>query len=115
MINYVTPALTYVLKALGVRDKYLSAAAAFLVRCWRYGICVGAGPYLQICAGDPRCEYIKYVVKNRDKRGAMRLYTWFLKCTGRRAVKLVEVDGRTVAHDYTDYLMRRYPPVNWAC
>ena len=115
MIEYVTPALIYVLRSLGVRDKYLSVGSAYLIRCWAYKICAGAGPYLQICQGDPRCEYIKSVVEKRDRAGALGLYSWYLKCTGKRLVKLLDVEGVAEPHDYTEDVIRRYPPPDWPC
>jgi hypothetical protein len=115
MIEYVTPALVYVLRSLGVRDRYLSVGSAYLIRCWDRGLCRRAEPYLQICQGDPRCEYIKNVVKKKDWAGALGLYAWYLKCTGRRAVKLLNVEGEAAAVDYTEDLMKRYPPPDLPC
>ena len=115
MIEYVTPALVHVLRSLGVREKYLSVGSAYLIRCWDRGLCGGAGPYLQICQGDPRCEYIKSVVEKRDRAGALGLYSWYLKCTGRRAVKLLDTEGVIEPYDYTEDLVKRYPPPDLPC
>ncbi|MEM4557783.1 MAG: hypothetical protein QW251_03210 [Desulfurococcaceae archaeon] len=110
MIEYVTPALAYRLEVLGVRKEYITTAASGLLKCWKTGDCRAAGSYKQLCDGDPICNYIKNIVINNDREGAMRTYSWFVLCRGRRLVKLIDVNGRYVPYDYTEWFTITYPP-----
>mgnify|MGYP001626437210 FL=1 len=113
--SYVFPALEYVLKRRGVRDKYIAVGAGFLLRCWDRGLCGGAGPFLQLCRDDPVCAYIEDVVKKKDAERALGLYAWYLKCTGRRAVKPLDMEGVIEYYDYTDELVKKYAPPGLPC
>jgi hypothetical protein len=113
--GYIFPALEYILKKKGVRDKYIAVGAGFLLRCWGRGLCGGAGPFLQLCRDDPVCAYVEDVVRKRDADRALGLYAWYLKCTGRRAVKPLDVEGAVEYYDYTDELAKRYPVPGFPC
>lgn len=115
MIEYVTPALAYHLSQLGVREEYIATAAGFLIRCWSKKTCVGAGPYVQLCRNDPVCEYIKYVIERRDLDGAKKAFSWYIKCTGKRLIKALDINGRITYYDYTDEFLRKWPPVPFEC
>lgn len=110
VIEYVTPALIYRLESLGVRGEYIAAAASALIKCWKTGDCRAAHNYKQLCEGDPVCNYIKNIVINNDREGAMRAYSWFILCRGRRLVKLLDVNGTYVPYDYTEWFVAAHPP-----
>ena len=115
MIEYIAPALNYILKALGVRPEYTAVAAAALLRCWSAGDCRTAEKFQDLCRGDPVCEYIKNIVKYKDLTGAKRAFSWYIKCTGRRLVKLLDVEGNIVGYDYTEEFLRKHPPPDFPC
>lgn len=114
-IAWVTPALIYRLRQLGVREDYLTASAALLLQCWAQGICAPAKDLLKLCSGDPICELVKTSVKTNDIELAYRLKAWYAKCSGRRLVKLIDVEGRIEALDYTEQYIRKWPPPDVPC
>ncbi len=110
MIQLLTPALTLRLEQLGVRKEYLATAAGFLIRCWSGNNCLGAYTYIQLCRNDPLCKYIKYVLENDDKEGALRALSWFVVCSGKRLIKNIDIRGRVVSYDYTEEFLKKHPP-----
>ena len=112
---WVTPTLIYRLKMLGIRPDYLTTSAALLLQCWARGICAPAKDLLELCSGDPICELVKTAVKTNDIELAYRLKAWYTRCSGRRLVKLIDVEGRIEALDYTEQYIRRWPPPDVPC
>ena len=115
MIEYITPALELRLKQLGVRKEYIAPAVGLLIRCWAGRNCLGAHPYLQLCSGDPLCEYIQNIIRYKDREGALRALAWYVKCTGKGLAKKIEVAGRIVAYDYTEEFLKKHPPPPIPC
>lgn len=115
MIELVTPALILRLEQLGVRKEYLAAAAGLLTRCWSGNSCIGAYTYIQLCRDDPLCQYIKYVLENDNKEEALRVLSWYIKCSGKRLIKNIDIGGRVVHYDFTEQFLKKHPPLAIDC
>ena len=105
-VNYAKPAVALALKKYVEDPKFISAYMSALYMCWNRGICRAVEDLPSEALEDPIIKTARAAYELLDVDLAKRLYAWYVRCTGRRLVKLGQLTdtGRLVALDLTQGL-----------
>jgi hypothetical protein len=114
VINYSKPAVALALKKYVGDQRFIGAYTAALYMCWAQGICRALEGLPQEALKDPVIEAARLAYEAMDLDLAKRLYAWYVKCTGRRLVKVGQRTdtGELVPLDLTKGLP---DPPDWLC
>ena len=114
VINMIKPALIYRLKKY-VDPVFVTSYAAALLMCYSQNICDTVRPLMERIKDDEIIKRVEAAYKYMDEDLAKQLFAWWLRCTRRRRVKLLQrMDTQEVfAYDYTEEYLK-YDP-QWEC
>jgi len=113
-VNYSKPALALALRRYVSNPKFITAYMTALYLCWNQGICRAVEDLPPEALEDPAVKAARAAYELLDVDLAKRLYAWYIRCTGRRLVKLGRLidTGEVVVLDLT----RGLPdPPDWPC
>jgi hypothetical protein len=114
VINYSKPAVALALRKYVSDPRFITAYTSALYMCWAQGICKAVDDLPPEALEDPAIRAARLAYELMDLDLAKRLYSWFVKCTGRRLVKVGQrIDtGELIPLDLTRGLP---PPPDWPC
>ncbi len=113
-INYAKPAVALALRRYVHNAKFIVTYMTALYMCWNRGICKAVEDLPPEVLEDPAIKAARAAYELLDVELAKRLYAWYVRCTGRRLVKLGQLTdtGEVVVLDLT----RGLPdPPDWPC
>jgi hypothetical protein len=113
-VNYAKPAAALALRKY-VRDpRFIGPYLTALYMCWNRGICKPLEDLPPEALEDPVIQAARMAYELMDEDIAKSLYSWYLKCTGRKRFKLGQ---RTDTGEYVVLdLTRGLPdPPEWPC
>jgi hypothetical protein len=113
-VNYAKPAVALALRRY-VRDKkFIGTYVSALYLCWKQGICAAVNDLPPEALEDPVIKAARAAYELLDEDLAKMLYSWYVRCTGRRLVKLGQLTdtGELIPLDLTRGLPE---PPEWPC
>jgi hypothetical protein len=113
-VNYAKPAVALALKKYVSNPKFIGVYMSALYMCWKQGICRAVEELPPEALEDPVIKAARAAYELLDEGLAKRLYAWYVRCTGRRLVKLGQLinTGELVVLDLTRGLPE---PPDWPC